>query len=252
MPRCYISLGGNLGSVGDAFDEALARLGREPGHAVVAVSGYFQTKPVGAAAGRGFLNAAAEIETPLRPLELLDLLQSIETELGRTRTVRWGPRTLDLDLLFYGSEIIDLPRLVVPHPAVWYRRFVLDPLVEIAPRFIHPERQADLHALHQRLLAKPFVAAFAGGSSESRAALMRDLAPAFPQMRFREWERNEMAESGAVAGPALIFWLGAEISDGARAALEFAQLPLVSRIDVTAAPEPSLDFVRDVVQSALG
>src|SRR5437016_1241572 len=102
MPRCYISLGGNLGVVGDSFDAALNWLAKSSCNAVLAVSRYHRTEPVGTKAGGGFLNAAAEIDTPLSPLELLDLLQSIEMDLGRTRTTRWGPRTLDLDLIFYG------------------------------------------------------------------------------------------------------------------------------------------------------
>src|SRR5262249_8868148 len=176
MPRCYISLGANLGDVAATFDGALERLVGSSGAEVISVSGYHRTVPIGDQAGAQFLNAAAAIETSLSPEALFDRLQAIELESGRVRTVRWGPRTLDLDLLFYGSEIIELPRLTIPHPAAWYRRFVLDPLVEIAPRFVHPERQADIQTLRARLLARPLVAAFAGGPSEARSALIGKLA----------------------------------------------------------------------------
>src|SRR5262249_14782283 len=149
------------GVVHETFGKALEKLASAPHSTVPAVSRSLPTRSIGERAGAGFLNAAAEIDTSLPPLELLDLLQSIELALGRQRTVHWGPRTLDLDLLFYGTEVIDSPRLVVPHPAAWYRRFVLDPLVEIAPRLVHPEKQVDIHALRQRLLVRPLVAAFA-------------------------------------------------------------------------------------------
>src|SRR5262245_18160614 len=99
MPRCYVSLGGNLGPVRDACNEALARLAGAPGTNVLAVSRFHPTNPVGPEAGGEFLNAAAVIDTALSPLELLDSLQSIELSLGRQRTIRWGPRPIDLDLL---------------------------------------------------------------------------------------------------------------------------------------------------------
>ncbi|MGE5194418.1 MAG: 2-amino-4-hydroxy-6-hydroxymethyldihydropteridine diphosphokinase [Deltaproteobacteria bacterium] len=252
MPRCYISLGGNLGSVGDAFDSALGRLKQAPGTTVVAVSRFHQTQPVGEQSGGGFLNAAAEIDTGLLPLEVLDLLQKIEADLGRVRTFRWGPRTIDLDLLFYGSEIIDSPRLVVPHPAAWYRRFVLDPLVEIAPHFVHPERQVEIETLRNRLLRRPLVAALAGGLPEVRFALFRTLACVFPTVKFVEWERDERQLADSESEPILVVWLGAARGPDAPPAVEFHQLPVISQVDATKASEPVEEFVRHVLQSALG
>jgi 2-amino-4-hydroxy-6-hydroxymethyldihydropteridine diphosphokinase len=103
------------------------------------VSSFYETDPVGGPPGQGkFLNAAAALDTTLDPLRLLGVLEQIETRFGRVRTVRWGPRTLDLDLLLYGDWIIDTPRLVVPHPRMATRRFVLEPLVEIAPEAVDP------------------------------------------------------------------------------------------------------------------
>src|SRR5580765_3109618 len=99
MARCHISLGGNSGPVAENFAAALGRLRGAAGCSVVAVSRSFETASVGSAAGGRFLNAAAELETSLEPLALLDLLQSVESDLGRRRTVRWGPRPIDLDLL---------------------------------------------------------------------------------------------------------------------------------------------------------
>jgi hypothetical protein len=92
----------------------------------------------------------------LEPLGLLDLLQRVENELGRTREVRWGPRTLDLDLIFYGDQVIDLPRLVVPHPHCWYRQFVLAPVASLLPDFLHPSFRLSMRELSERLARKPF------------------------------------------------------------------------------------------------
>jgi len=257
MPRCYISLGGNLGAVAETFDRALEQLARGSACEVRAVSRYRQTKPVGDRAGEVFLNAAAEIETSLSPLALLDHLQSIERALGRTREVHWGPRTLDLDLLFYGSEIIDAPRLVVPHSAAWYRRFVLDPLAEIAPHFIHPVKRAAIVYLRERLLPRPLVVALVGGDAEYRKRLAAKLRPDLPDTNILEW--TKAIESGV--DPALAFWLGqgnleSNVTDKSlQQPQSFEQLPLLSRIDV---PRSVSDvgtveeFIRDVLQSALG
>jgi 2-amino-4-hydroxy-6-hydroxymethyldihydropteridine diphosphokinase len=252
MPRCYLSLGGNLGPVRDAFDDALARLAAVPGTSVIVVSRFHRTEPVGLEAGGEFLNAAAEIETVLSPIELLDSLQSIELSLGRKRSIRWGPRPIDLDLLFYGSEIIDLPRLVVPHPAAWYRRFVLDPLVEIAPHFVHPERQVDIQTLRARLLTHPLVAAFAGGRCEARIAMLAKLAAEFPNVRFVEDESANPFAGASVTKATFTFWLGTAEPQNDPRSVEFQQLPVVSRIDVTRASEPVDEFVRSVLRSALG
>src|SRR5207249_4279779 len=106
-----------------AFDVALSRLVQTPGVCLARASPIFQTRPVGTSAGGPFFNAAVEIDSSLAPLDLLDLFQDLERRAGRTpgRTprIRWGPRPLDLDLIFYADEIIELPRLQVPHPACW-------------------------------------------------------------------------------------------------------------------------------------
>jgi 2-amino-4-hydroxy-6-hydroxymethyldihydropteridine diphosphokinase len=251
MPRCFISLGGNLGAVGETFGRALDRLAQAPGTTIDAVSRFHQTEPVGERTGSAFLNAAAAIDTALAPLELLDLLQSIETDLGRVRTIRWGPRTLDLDLVFYGSEIIDWPRLVVPHPSAWYRRFVLDPLVEIAPHFVDPERQVDLETLRDRLLPRPLVAALAGGLAAARSSLVRRLAAEFPEVNFVEWKCGNQRQPLSERNASLVFWLGTDRQSGAAPAFDFTELPRVARIDVTKTSEPVEDFVRHVLKSAL-
>ncbi len=133
----WISLGSNLGDRRAILDDALVLLKQTPGVVVSAVSSYHETQPVGGPASQGlFLNAAARLETSLTPHELLDATHSIENQLGRVRTVRWGERTLDLDLLIFGEESVEEQGLILPHPRLAVRRFVLQPLAEIAPNVI--------------------------------------------------------------------------------------------------------------------
>ncbi|MBI3861940.1 MAG: 2-amino-4-hydroxy-6-hydroxymethyldihydropteridine diphosphokinase [Planctomycetia bacterium] len=239
MPRCHISLGGNTGEVAAAFGAALGRLRNTAGCTVVAVSRFHETAPVGNEAENRFLNAAAEIETSLDPFAFLDLLQGVEGDLGRLRTVRWGPRTIDLDLLFYGNEVIESPRLVVPHPAAWYRRFVLDPLAEIAPQFVHPIKRVTVQALRERLLERPLPVALAGATTDQKTGMIANLSQTFPAGRFFDWDQ---APAGS-AEPALIFWLGGT---------PFGRLPILPRLDATAGLESPADFVMHSLHAALG
>jgi len=134
----YIALGSNMGDRKEYLDRALNMLAETPGVEVVSVSSYLETEPVGYVDQPAFLNAAASVDTTLSAHDLLSVCLGIEDALGRVRGVRWGPRTIDLDVLMYGDEVIDTPELVVPHPLMHERRFVLEPLCEIAPEAVHP------------------------------------------------------------------------------------------------------------------
>lgn len=139
MATAYLGLGSNLGVRQDHIRSALERLEQIDGLRVVAVSSLHETEPVGGPAGQGrFLNAAARLDVDLSPQELLDRLLEIESALGRVRGERWGPRTIDLDILLYDDLVVDTGTLVVPHPRMHERRFVLEPLAEIAPDVRHP------------------------------------------------------------------------------------------------------------------
>ncbi len=140
MPSlALLGLGSNLGDRRTALEGAIAALNTTPGVFVRQVSSFHETEPVGGPSGQGkYLNAAAAIETTLDPFALLHVLQEIETRFGRVRTVRFGERTLDLDLLLFEDRIIDTPELIVPHPRYAERRFVLEPLAEIAPAAVDP------------------------------------------------------------------------------------------------------------------
>ena len=139
--RAFVGLGSNLGEREATLWKALEGLGATEGIEVVAVSSLRETDPVGMVDQPCFVNAAAALETSLRPRELLERLLDVERSLGRDRAVeeRWGPRTLDLDLLLYGGESIDEPGLEVPHPRLAERAFVLEPLLELDPDLRLPD-----------------------------------------------------------------------------------------------------------------
>ena len=134
-----IGLGGNVGDVASAFRSALEAIDRAEGNRVVAVSSLYRTAPVGGVEQDDFLNAAALVATTLDPTALHALLAAIERDHGRVRDERWGPRTLDLDLLWFGGLAIASPELEVPHPRLHERRFALAPLVELLPDCTDPD-----------------------------------------------------------------------------------------------------------------
>jgi 2-amino-4-hydroxy-6-hydroxymethyldihydropteridine diphosphokinase len=141
VTRAYVGLGANLGDRSAMLRAALEQLAAEPGVSVVAVSSVRETDPVGLVDQPRFLNAVAALDTELSPGELLDRLLGIERRLGRTREgPRFGPRTIDLDLLLYGDEQLDEPGLEVPHPRLHERLFALEPLFELDSRLVVPGR----------------------------------------------------------------------------------------------------------------
>jgi len=137
MSIAYIGLGSNIGDRLENCKQAL-RLMNTARTQVLQVSSFYQTSPAGYTDQPDFINAAAKIQTQLDPVELLDFLQQIELSLGKNITVRWGPRSIDLDIVLYDNLIINQGRLQIPHPRMLERAFVLTPLAEIAPEMIHP------------------------------------------------------------------------------------------------------------------
>jgi 2-amino-4-hydroxy-6-hydroxymethyldihydropteridine diphosphokinase len=147
-----IGLGSNLGDRRATLDGAVAALAATPGVRVRRVSSYHETDPLGGPPGQGgYLNAAATLETTLDPLGLLHALQAIEDRFGRVRTVRWGERTLDLDLLLFDDRIIQSGDLTVPHLRFVERRFVLGPLAEVAPDAVEPRSGRTVSELLEEL-----------------------------------------------------------------------------------------------------
>ncbi len=142
MPHVYVGLGSNLGDREGTLRRAVAELGSESGIAVLRVSRFRETDPVGYLDQPRFVNAVAELETDLPPRTVLDRLLEVERRLGRERQEgpRYGPRTIDLDLLLYGDTVLDEPGLRVPHPRLHERRFVLEPLAELDSGLVVPGR----------------------------------------------------------------------------------------------------------------
>jgi 2-amino-4-hydroxy-6-hydroxymethyldihydropteridine diphosphokinase len=135
----YLGLGSNLGDKKDNCRKAIALL--ERAGRVASVSSLYCTEPVGDVEQEDFVNAVVELDTGLSPDELLGQCRAIEEALGRARTIHWGPRTIDVDILLYGMVVIETPELTIPHPLLHCRRFVLVPLCEIAPQVFHPKLQ---------------------------------------------------------------------------------------------------------------
>ncbi len=136
-PPVFLALGSNLGDREAALEEALRRLAQR-GFTMLQRSSTWLTEPVGGPPQGWYLNLVVGGETPLAPEPLLEACLAVERELGRSRGVRNGPRTIDVDILFHGARRLEQPGLVIPHPRLHQRRFVLAPLAEIAPGLVHP------------------------------------------------------------------------------------------------------------------
>ncbi|MDQ0701788.1 2-amino-4-hydroxy-6-hydroxymethyldihydropteridine diphosphokinase [Pseudomonas sp. W3I7] len=153
MERIYIGMGSNLAAPDQQLHSAVEALAQLPGTALVGVSAFYQSDSLLPGQPR-YTNAVAALNSDLAPLDLLDALQTIENDQGRERLERWGPRTLDLDILLFGERLIDAPRLKVPHYQMHLRAFVLYPLAELAPADLQlPNGQT----LSELLAACPFV-----------------------------------------------------------------------------------------------
>ncbi|WP_438869451.1 2-amino-4-hydroxy-6-hydroxymethyldihydropteridine diphosphokinase [Pseudomonas sp. L1(2025)] len=153
MERIYIGMGSNLAAPDQQLRSAVEALAQLPGTALVGVSAFYQSDSLLPGQPR-YTNAVAALDSDLAPLDLLDALQAIENDQGRERLERWGPRTLDLDILLFGEQLIDAPRLRVPHYQMHLRAFVLYPLAELAPAGL---QLPDGQTLSELLAACPFV-----------------------------------------------------------------------------------------------
>ena len=147
--RVYLSLGSNVGDRAANLRTAINRVSRLGD--VMAVSSFYETEPVEFAAQPWFLNCAVELDTEKMPKQLLAGILDIEREMGRRRVQKKGPRTLDIDILLFGNSIIQTKGLTIPHPAMHERRFVLEPLVEIAPEARHPLTKRTVRELRDAL-----------------------------------------------------------------------------------------------------
>jgi 2-amino-4-hydroxy-6-hydroxymethyldihydropteridine diphosphokinase len=151
----YLSLGSNVGDREEYIEQAVFLLEKNPNIDVIKRSANYETEAEG---GRGnqppFINAAVEIKTKLAPHKLLEVGNEIEATLGREREIEWGPRTIDIDILLYGNEIISDDKLQIPHPLMHERLFVLKPLKDIAPQIIHPVLEKSIESLYEERKAE--------------------------------------------------------------------------------------------------
>ncbi len=139
MARTFVGVGSNVGDRLAFVSKALVALNVTEGIRIVAVSSVYETEPYGRLDQPSFINAVAELEVDMSPADLLRVLKSIEDRLGRTRRERWGPREIDLDILFFGDLVIQERTVSIPHPDLASRRFVLVPLAELAPHYVDPK-----------------------------------------------------------------------------------------------------------------
>jgi len=176
MARCLVGCGSNVGKRREYLDRAMELLRFMPGVTLVSVSRCRETRPIGGPPGQGvFLNGACLFETDLVPHDVLGMLAAVENTLDRERGERWGPRTVDLDLLLYDDVVINTEPLTLPHPRMVTRRFVLEPCVEIAPDLVHPLAACTLEDLLESISSPhPHVAVIGvpgSGASEIAAAV---------------------------------------------------------------------------------
>jgi 2-amino-4-hydroxy-6-hydroxymethyldihydropteridine diphosphokinase len=202
MSCCLIGLGSNLGDRQATLDRALELLSRYPRIAAIRASRSFQTSPAGGPLGqRPYLNAAAAVETSLDPQQFLASLREIETQLGRQRSQRWGPRTLDLDLLLIDDLVAHWPELVIPHPRMAWRRFVLEPAAEVAGAMVHPTTGWTIARLLDHLNAAKNYVAIAGPMDAGTTYLAERVAQSSGAIRIAkpaDFPRSDAFRAGSL------------------------------------------------------
>jgi 2-amino-4-hydroxy-6-hydroxymethyldihydropteridine diphosphokinase len=204
MPACLLGLGSNVGDREATLSTALDQIDALPNARLVRRSEWHRCRPIGGPTGQGeFLNAAAVIETTLPPLTLLAELEQIESRHGRQRTERWAPRTLDIDVLLYGNEVAEMEMLTLPHPRMSFRRFVLRPAAEVAPRMLHPVIGWPVERLLLHLDAARDQAAILSPSLTLRS----DVATRLADLGAQIIERPQFAVADQLWPPAATTWL---------------------------------------------
>ena len=195
MPACLIGLGSNQGNRRENLAAAVSRLAEHPRIELLAQSTWHETSAIGGPVGQPrFLNGALKLETSFAPRELFECLRQIEIQLGRRRDERWGPRTIDLDLLLYDEQVLDTPSLTLPHPRMAWRRFVLEPAAEVAGEMFHPTIRWSIARLLEHLNTSPPYVAVTGGIASGKSHLAERLASALPARSIKErpdWTRLE-------------------------------------------------------------
>jgi 2-amino-4-hydroxy-6-hydroxymethyldihydropteridine diphosphokinase len=205
MSTCLVGIGANLGNRADTIRTAAGQLADHVAIESIALSGNFETTPVGGSVPQpDFLNAAVRLETSLDPSTLLDLLHQIEQRCGRQRGEHWSARTLDLDLLLYDQRVIASDRLTVPHPRMVFRRFVLQPAAEVAADLVHARMGWSVRQLLDHLDASAYYLAIGGGDPRLRQRLAETVAAELDARLLHDPERSSLAAAaGPIATPTL-------------------------------------------------
>lgn len=236
----YIAIGGNLGNVEQTMRQAIVQLGEAENVDVVNCSGLYCTSPIGTQAGETFLNAVVCVQTSLSPEELLSLCHQVENKLGRIRDIHWGPRNIDLDLIAFDDLIIHSTMLSLPHPACWYRRFVLDPMTEIAPEWLHPQRKITVVELLTRLLNRPLILDLSCCDSTFIASAVNILKTAFTSQELSIVTSNEKEN------PEPPTWKVLE-----QTMPQWQSCEIVSRMDLSNLSAPIEQALIDMIHSAI-
>ena len=260
MPHAAIALGGNVGPVADNFQRAATKLSQRR-VVVEQSSALYETQGVGSEGGM-YLNAALLVTTEQSAAQLFKALYQIEEELGRARDVQWGPRPIDLDLIWYDDLVCETSELTLPHPACWYRRFVLDPLADLCPDWVHPFKNASISALLDRMRLRPLRIGIAGGTESDRARLVRSAEGASREVAL---VAVDSPTSALVNNLAIVAWIGTpdgltpEMAERrervARPQSEsddplFFRWPPTSRLDVSLDAQTGDDWLHWLIQSA--
>lgn len=156
MHKVFIAIGSNIGDRRKNIETALKKI-EESGLNIIKKSSIIETEPYGYKDQDKFLNGVVLVETDLNPFELLELLLNIEKEMGRERKIKWGPRNIDLDIIFYDDLVIDTENLKIPHPDAHNRTFVMGPISEIAPDFVHPVLKKKVKEIYKELITRNFL-----------------------------------------------------------------------------------------------
>jgi 2-amino-4-hydroxy-6-hydroxymethyldihydropteridine diphosphokinase len=149
--KAYLGLGSNLGNRAENLSMAIEMISKVKGIEILRISKTYETSPAGYESQPDFLNCAIEIETSLSSSDLLKKLLEIETEMGRVRVIKWGPRSIDIDILFYSDNVVDTSELTIPHPEIQNRAFVLAPLNDLAPYLVHPVSKKNIEQLLEEI-----------------------------------------------------------------------------------------------------
>jgi len=239
MPACLLGLGSNLGEREATLTAAIDEIDALPNARVSRRSGWYRSRPLGGPPGQAeFLNAAAVVETSIQPLAFLEHLQRIESRHGRERADRWAARTLDIDLLMYGDEVMETAALVLPHLRMSFRRFVLEPAVEVAAKMVHPVIGWPIERLLLHLDAAQDQAALLSPSDELRRELSAKLVERFGAQPI---DRPSFKTADPHWPPAYCDWLAFGPSPDKAAAAP----PRRSRLAYAAAAFPKLTILLD-------